>query len=132
MARRHGIGRRWRKPMRLRCWHAGGTELPAAIPLAERALLHQHFDLMRDGDPFAFQVIGNRCPEAGIADPVGTVGGSRQVAALDLMLTLGTGFDPLQSVFDGEINGAVVAGLEMEVFVSSDASPVATVQCIGA
>ena len=44
-----------------------------------------------------------------MGDPMGGVGGARQVATLYLVFALRPGLDALQAVLDGELDGAVVA-----------------------
>ena len=51
---------------------------------------------------------------------MGAVGGGRQVAALDLVLALGAGLDPLETVADGVVDGLVVAGLEVQELEAGD------------
>ena len=63
-----------------------------------------------------------------MGDPVGGVGRLGQVAALDLVLALRAGLDALQAVLDGEVDGAVVAELEMQERPVAAAAPVAAVQ----
>ena len=45
------------------------------------------------------------------------IGRGRQIAALHLVLPLCPGFDPRQSVLDRIVDGAVVAGLEVQKLV---------------
>ena len=59
-------------------------------------------------------------------DPVGA-GGPGQVAALDLVLALRAGLDA-QAAFDREVDGAVVAELEMQEGRVDDGAPVAAVE----
>ena len=56
------------------------------------------------------------------------IGGDRQVAAGELVLALGAGLDALELVVDGEVDGLVVAELEMQERVVLDGAPVAAEQ----
>ena len=47
-------------------------------------------------------------------DPVRRPGGDRHIAALHLVKSLRAGLDRCQPAFDGEFDGLVVAGLEMQ------------------
>ena len=85
-------------------------------------------DLALDRVAFALDEIVDGAAEAGIGDAVRGVGGHRQVAALDLVLALGAGLDPLQPMRDGVVDGLVVAGLEMQEAVILGAAPVAAVE----
>src|SRR5579885_3319711 len=84
-----------------------------------------------DGDGFAAEEILDRAPETGIADPVGAVRRLRQVAALNLVRSLGAGLHALQAVVNGEFDGAVVARFEMQERPIADATPVAAVERVG-
>src|SRR3546814_10270486 len=79
--------------------------------------LFPHTSLVRSarhGAALAPQELLDRAAVAGIGQPMGAVGGRRQVAALDLVLALGTGLDAREAVGDGIVDGLVVAGLEVQ------------------
>ncbi len=59
---------------------------------------------------------------------MGRMGGHRQVAAGELVLALGAGLDALELAIDGELDGLVVAELEMQERVVLDGAPVAAEQ----
>ena len=59
-------------------------------------------------------------------------GGLRQVAAGQLVLALGTGLDALELAIDGELDGLVVAELEMQERVVLDGAPMAAEQRVAA
>ena len=67
-----------------------------------------------------------------MGDPVGGVGGDGEVAPRELVLALRTGLDDGQLAVDGEIDGLVVADLEMEIGVVLDAAPVAAEEALAA
>ena len=67
---------------------------------------------------------------AGSGNPASTVGGHRQIAALDLVRALRTGLDALQSAGDRELDRLVIAALEMKEFVIAVAAPIAAVDRI--
>src|SRR3546814_8925386 len=62
---------------------------------------------------------------------MGAGGGGGQIAALDLVLALGTGLDPRETVGDGVVDGLIVAGLEVQEAEASERAPVASVEGVG-
>ena len=56
------------------------------------------------------------------------IGGDRQIAARELVLALRAGLDALELVRDGELDGLVVAELEMQERMMLDRAPVAAEQ----
>src|SRR5215469_1094540 len=100
-------------------------------PAERRQALFQLLHLVLDRRGFASEKIRRRTAETGIADPMDAVGRLRQVAALDFMWPLCASLDALQAASDREVNGAVVAGLEMQERKIADAAPVAAVQRVG-
>ena len=82
-----------------------------------------HF--VQDRRAFPLQEILDGLAEALVGDPVGAPGLDRQIAALDLVRPLGAGLDPAQPPLDGEVDGLVVAGLEMQEPDVGRAAPVA-------
>ena len=56
-----------------------------------------------------FQESSDRVPKGRIGQQVGRACLHRQIAALDLVLPLGSSLDPGKAVFDREIDGAVIA-----------------------
>jgi len=66
------------------------------------------------GGTLFVQEAGYGVAEIGIGDPVCRICGAGQVAALDLVLSLGAGFNPGQLMFDGEIDGAVITAFKMQ------------------
>ena len=70
----------------------------------------------------------DRDPKARLADPVRAVGRHRLVAALQLVLPLRAGLDARQAVLDREVDGPVVAGLEVEEIELLPAAPDAAVE----
>ena len=76
----------------------------------------------------ADQIVRDRPAQPRIGDVVGRMGGHRQVAAGELVLALGAGLDPLELPGDGEIDGLVVAELEMQERVVLDGPPMAAEQ----
>ena len=81
----------------------------------------QHGDLAVDLPRLVLEVVGDRIAQALVGDPVRGIGGHRQVAARELVRPLGAGLDPLEPVGDGVVDGAVVAGLEVQEAVILDA-----------
>ena len=61
-------------------------------------------------------------------DPVRRIGCHRQIAALHLVESLRAGLHRLQPAFDGELDGLVVAGLEMQAGNVDVGAPVAAEQ----
>jgi hypothetical protein len=59
---------------------------------------------------------------------VGRVRRDRQVAARELVLALRAGLDPFQAVCQGEVDGLVIADLEMQERVVLDRTPVPAVE----
>ena len=83
----------------------------------------QHRDLPVDLPRLVVEVAPDRLPQAFVGDPVRGIGGHGQVAARELVRPLCAGLDPRQPVGDGVVDGAVVAGLEVEEAVLLDAAP---------
>ena len=55
----------------------------------------QRVDLGGDGGAFPAEEIGDGVTQASLGDPMGAPGRHRQIAALDLVGSLGAGLDPL-------------------------------------
>src|SRR5258707_2834040 len=72
---------------------------------------------------FAFEIIVDRPPEAGIGDVVRRIGGAGQVAACELVLALGAGLDAGEPVGDRIFDRLVVADLEMQERMVLDRAP---------
>src|SRR6185437_2015809 len=102
------------------------------LALERRHLLLELLHLAFQGDTPAPHEIGHGAGEARIADPMGAVGRRWQVSALNLVRPLGSGLDPLQPARDGEIDGAVVARLEMEEREIAGAAPIAAIERVAA
>src|SRR3569833_3523405 len=100
--------------------------------LAERRGRRKLFRGGFDISALALEVVGAGPAQAGSGNVVRRIGGVRQVAPRQLVLALGAGFDPAQSVPDGIVDGLVVADLEMQERVMLDGAPVAAVQRVGA
>src|SRR5476651_501660 len=73
----------------------------------------------------ADQIVGDRAAQPGIGDVMGGMGGDRQVAAGELVLALGPGLDTLELAIDGELDGLIVAELEMRKRMVLDGAPMA-------
>src|SRR3546814_2892842 len=57
---------------------------------------------------------------------------SSDVCSSDLLvLALGTGLDPRETVGDGVVDGLIVAGLEVQEAEASERAPVASVEGVG-
>jgi hypothetical protein len=68
--------------------------------------------------------------EAGVVEAVeGMVGGGGETASL-FVLAARAGIEALDAVFDGPLNGLVVAGFKMEAVYFLAAAPVASVEAI--
>ena len=76
----------------------------------------------------ALEIIGDGAPKAGMGDVVSRMGGDGQIAARQLVLALRAGLDPRQTLLDREIDGLMVADLEMQEGVVLDAAPVPAVR----
>ena len=76
----------------------------------------------------AHQIVGDRPAQPRIGDVMRRIGGHRQVAAGELVLALRAGLDALELVLDREVDGLIVAELEMQERVVLDRAPVAAEQ----
>ena len=76
----------------------------------------------------ALEVVGDRAAQRRIGDVVRRIGRHRHVAARELVLALRAGLDPGELVLDREIDGLVIAQLEMQERVMLDRAPVAAVE----
>src|SRR5690606_1690248 len=104
----------------------------AVAEFPERGMRTQVIDLRFHLARFAAEKIRNRRLKAGIREPVGGESLRRQVAARKLVRPLCARFDTLQPMFDGVVDGAVVAGFEMQKAVILDAAPVAAIEAVAA
>src|SRR3954451_10492872 len=93
--------------------------------LAERPGLGQFASRLRHIAPLPSKIVPHRPAQTGIDDMMRGVGGLRQVTARDLVLALRAGLDPLQAVLDRELDGLIVADLEMQERMVLDGAPVA-------
>src|ERR1700761_998786 len=80
----------------------------------------------------SLEVVGDCAAQAGIGDVVRGVGGVRQISARELVLALRAGFDDFQLTRDREIDGLIVADLEMQERMMLERAPVAAEQSIRA
>ena len=78
------------------------------------------------------EITRDRVSQALVGDPMVGIGRHRQVAARQLVRALGAGLDALQAARDRVVDGAVVAGLEMQEAVLLDTAPVAPVERVRA
>src|SRR5689334_19843257 len=62
----------------------------------------------------AREIIGDRTSQGRIGNEMRGIGGVGQVAPCELVLALGAGLDPSQPVGDREIDGLIIANLEMQ------------------
>src|SRR5690348_959855 len=99
-----------------------------AFPAERRQTLFQLVHLVLDRHGFAPEKIRDRAAETGVADPMGAIGRLRQIPALDFVRALRAGLDTLQAVGNCEVDGAVIARLEMQERKVADAAPVAAVK----
>ena len=84
------------------------SNLPVWQQRAQIAHLGEHLPALLDQEAL------DRVTKAGIADPMGAVGGHRLVAALQLVRPLGSRFHARETAPDGELDRLVVAGLEVQ------------------
>src|ERR1700730_18137995 len=98
--------------------------------MPERGEFSEPLHLVLDHLALAREELGDGPAERRIGDPVSTVGWHRQIAALDLVWTLGAGLDALQSAGDRKLDCLVIAALEMKEFVLAVAAPIAAVDGI--
>src|SRR6476661_237962 len=82
--------------------------------------------------PLADEIVCDRAAQPWIGDVMGGMGGNRQIAAGELVFALGTGLDALELAIDGELDGLVIADLEMQERVVLDGAPMAAEQCVAA
>src|SRR5665213_3996561 len=80
--------------------------------------------------PLARQIFRDCAAKARIGDEMGGVGGVRQVAARELMLSLRAGFDPFQLMHNRVIDRLIIAELEMQERMMLERTPVAAIDCI--
>src|ERR1700722_15835782 len=84
--------------------------------------------LVRDRAALALEEILDRVGEAGVANPMRAVGRGGEITALNLVRALRPGLDAFQAARDREIDGAVIARLEMQEGKIADAAPIAAVK----
>jgi hypothetical protein len=72
---------------------------------------------MGDRQALALEVVGDGTAKPRIPDPMHTTGRHRQIAAGELVRALGPGFDLRQLVLYGEVDGLILADLEMQARV---------------
>src|SRR5258708_2732721 len=99
---------------------------------AERRQIGELVHLVLDGDALPLHEIGHGSGATGIANPMGAVRCAREIAAAYLVGPLRAGFHPPQSPCDGEVDGAVVARLEMQEREIAEAAPVAAIERVAA
>ena len=108
-------------------WH--GVWLPCwrrrSFALLVGRMSTQNIIELRDIFPFMNEKLGHRVPKSLMGDVVGGMGGDRNIAAGQLVLTLGAGFDTREIIGDGVVNGLMIADLEMQETMVFDAAPVA-------
>src|SRR5262245_10534695 len=80
----------------------------------------------------ALEVVGDGASEPRIGDEMRRIGVGRQVAAGEFVLALRPGLDACQPVADGELDGLIVADLEVQAGVVLDRAPVAPIKAIAA
>src|SRR6476620_5442614 len=79
-----------------------------------RRLFAEQRHFAGDRSTLTLEVIGHGAAERRVSDPMDAVGRHRQIAAGDLVRSLGAGLNPGKLVLNSEIDGLVVADLEME------------------
>ena len=84
------------------------------LGLAEGGVGFEPVDFEIDLVPLVFEIPRHRLAEAGVANPVRRIGARRQIGALQLVRALGAGLDAGQPMGDGEVDGLVLAGLEVQ------------------
>src|SRR3546814_15316692 len=89
---------------------------------AERRLRGHRRVLVGNLPALPDEKVGDRLPQPQIGDEVGAVGLDRQVAALQLVRSLGSCFHRRPPTPDRELDRLVVAGLEMQGRVVPDAA----------
>src|SRR5512135_3282461 len=90
---------------------AGSVRVAAA---AKWRLRRQFAHCRLDSRAFGFEKARHGPPQTRVCDPMRAPRRLRQITPLHLVLTLRAGLDALQAALDGELDGAVVAGLEVE------------------
>src|SRR5215469_129301 len=98
------------------------------VHLAERPHLGQLAAGLGDIGALALEVIGDRAAQIGIGDVMRGVGSVRQISACKLVLALRAGLDDLELALDREVDGLIVADLEMQEVVVLDRAPIAAEQ----
>ena len=78
------------------------------------AVTAQHLDRFADLGAFGLEIAGHSGTQSWIGDPMRRVGRDGQVAARQLVFTLSAGFDAGEPFGDREVDGLVVADLEMQ------------------
>src|SRR6185312_6978831 len=107
--------------------------LPIEFRIAptKRGVLFQIIAHPRHFAALAPQIIGDGAAQAGMRDVVRRMRGDRAVAARQLVFPLSARLDNLQLALDGEVDGLMVADLEMQKGMVFDAAPVAAEQRVG-
>ena len=110
-------------------WQAGARRVKSARSvLPERRRFAELFDLLSHGGALMLEEIRDRPPQLRIHDLVRRIGGGRQIAAGDLVLTLRARLDPGELVLDGVLDRLIIADLEMQERMLLDGAPVAAEQ----
>ena len=91
-------------------------------------MITQGLDRLAHIGALVFEVIRHRGREPAIRDVVDRIGGNRPVASGQLVFALGARFDARKTALQGEIDGLVVADLEMQERMFLDGAPVAPVE----
>ena len=100
--------------------------------MAVRRFFGQQRDLAHNRAALALEIIGDRAAQAQVSDPMRAVSLDRQIAAGKLVGALRAGLDARKPVRDRELDGLVVANLEMQERVLLDRPPIAAVERIRA
>src|SRR5262245_19985730 len=117
-------GPHWRFPESFRIFAASAsTEESTAAGLAIGRLLGEQGDLPGDLAPLALEVVGDGAAQAGVGNVVRAVGLHRQIAPGELVRALRAGLDASELARDGELDGLVVAGFEMQEGPVFNATP---------
>ncbi len=95
------------------------------VTFSERRVLAEQFVHPGDFCPLVAQIVRNRPAEAIMGNEMGGVGGHGFIAARQFVLSLRSGLDDSQTLFDRIVDGLMVANFEMQERMVFDTAPVA-------
>jgi hypothetical protein len=113
-------------------WIPAFAGMTLLFGLAVGRLLGQQRNLASNRKPLALEIIGDSAAQRRIGNVVGAVGLDWQITSGELVCPLGSGFYAREVVRDRELDGLVVADLEMKIGMLLDRAPIAAIERVGA